>query len=410
MNFLFVHRHFPGQFRHLVHLLCRQGHHIVGIGEKESLEAFALPAGATLYAYGARSLPKGQAHRLAHHYDEGIRRGLAVARIATSLKNNESRPDVIVAHTGWGEALFLKEIFPESKLIGYFEYYYLPEFTDLGFDPEYPLAPDDKFTVRTANAINLTSLTACDGGFTPTHWQKSHYPKEFWPKLEVIHEGIDTRTAKPNPAASFALPSGKILTRADQVVTYVSRCLEPYRGFHVFMRALPRLLQGNKDVQIVIAGGDCVRYSPAPKGPGSYKDALLQELGPDLDLGRVHFVGNLSYPDYLSLLQVSSVHAYLTYPFVLSWSMLEAMAAGCVVLGSKTAPVMEVIEDGVNGFLVDFLDIEGITAKLAALLQDRTNLAHIGAAARETIVKDYDAETSSLPKLTRLFCRPANQQ
>ena len=199
-----------------------------------------------------------------------------------------------------------------------------------------------------------------------------------------------------------------MLTRADQVVTYVSRCLEPYRGFHIFMRALPGLLQRNKDVQILIAGEEGFRYSPAPKGAISYKAALLKELGQDLDLDRVHFLGKLPYADYLKLLQISSVHIYLTYPFVLSWSMLEAMAAGCVVLGSKTAPVMEVIQDGANGFLVDFFYIDGIAEKLSAILEDRENLAHIGNAARATIVRGYDVETASLPKLTGLFGRPAH--
>ncbi|WP_147435828.1 glycosyltransferase [Sulfurisoma sediminicola] len=386
-------------------MLAELGHEVVGIGERESLEKFILPSKVRLHAYRATSLPESRPFALTARFDEAVRRGLVVARTANRIKVAGFTPDVVLAHTGWGEAMFIKEVFPDAHLVGYFEYYFQPRATDIGFDPETPSRLVDNFLVRTANAINLTSLTACDAGIAPTQWQKSHYPAEFHAKLQVIHEGIDTETVRPDPAARFRLPGGRILTRADRVVTYVSRCLEPYRGFHVFMRSLPRLLELQPDAQVLIAGAECNRYSPPPSQFASYKDALLAELGDKIDPTRVHFLGKLAYPDYLKLLQVSPAHVYLTYPFVLSWSMLEAMAAGCVVVGSATGPVTEFIEDGRNGFLVDFFDTEAIANRIASVLDAESGLDSLRDAARATVVEQLDTRSRALPELLNLLGR-----
>jgi glycosyltransferase involved in cell wall biosynthesis len=388
-------------------LLAEAGHEIVGIGERESLEEFTLPAGARLHAYSATSLPESRPFALAARFDEAVRRGLTVARTANRIKESGYTPDIVLAHTGWGETMFIKEVFPLASVVGYFEYYFQPRATDLGFDPEAPSRQIDSFLARTANAINLTALTACDAGIVPTSWQQSHYPPEFRQGLQVLHEGIDTQVARPDPGASFRLPDGRVLTRDDRVVTYVSRCLEPYRGFHSFMRALPRLLELRADAQVVIAGGECNRYSPPARGFASYKKALLAEVGDAIDPARVHFVGKLAYADYLKLLQVSSAHVYLTYPFVLSWSMLEAMAAGCVVIGSATGPVEEFIEDGRNGLLVDFFDSEAIADRIAAALAAGDTLDGLRLAARATVVERLDLRSRAWPEILSLLARLA---
>jgi glycosyltransferase involved in cell wall biosynthesis len=407
LRLLVIHRHFPGQFRHLLPLLAASGHEIVGIGERESLEEYNLPSNVRLHAYRAASVPESKPFALAARFDGAVRRGLTVARTANRIKEAGFVPDVVLAHTGWGEAMFIKEVFPDTRLVGYFEYYFQSESTDIGFDPETPSRQIDNFLVHTANAITLTSLTACDAGIVPTQWQKSHFPTEFQAKLQVLHEGIDTKTVRPDPAASFRLPDGRTLTRTDRVVTYVSRCLEPYRGFHVFMRSLPRLLELQPDAHVLIAGAECNRYSPPPSQFASYKDAMLAELGDWVDTSRVHFLGKLPYPDYLKLLQVSSVHVYLTYPFVLSWSMLEAMAAGCVVVGSATGPVEEFIDDGRNGFLVNFFDTVGIASQIASALDAGNALDAMRDAARATVAQHLDSKAHALPRILRLLGRTA---
>ena len=128
-------------------------------------------------------------------------------------------------------------------------------------------------------------------------------------------------------------------------------------------------------------------YGGRPKDGGTWREVMLAEIGPLPD--RVTFTGRVPYRDYLSLLNVSSAHVYLTYPFVLSWSMLEAMASGAFVIGSATQPVEEVIEDGRNGWLVDFFDTNAMAARIAEGLAERLNMADLRAAARDTVLERY---------------------
>jgi glycosyltransferase involved in cell wall biosynthesis len=192
--------------------------------------------------------------------------------------------------------------------------------------------------------------------------------------------------------------AGVTLSAGDEVVTYVARNLEPYRGFHVFMRALPGLLRARPRARVLIVGGDQVSYGSKPADGETWRARMLAEVGGQIDAGRVHFLGRLPYESYLRLLQVSAVHAYLTYPFVLSWSMLEAMAAGCMVVGSRTAPVEEVIKHGENGWLVDFFDHRQLAEALAGALEERSRLDGIRQAARRTVVERFDLTTVCLPR------------
>ncbi len=311
-------------------------------------------------------------------------------------------PDVIIGHPGWGELLFVKDVFPQAHLIAYFEFLYAAEGRDTGFDPEFPMQADARYKLRIRNSSQLHALAACDAGISPTFWQRSTYPSHEQSRIRVIHEGLNLEVLCANPDASFRLPNGSMLTRKNKVITYVSRQLEPYRGFHIFMRALPELQKRLPDAHFVIAGGDGVSYgTPAPKPYKSYRQMLLAEVGDKLDHDRTHFVGRIPYLEYISLLQISSLHIYLTYPFVLSWSMLEAMACGAPILGSATPPVQEIIRDGENGFLFDFFDREQLVERAVDIIHRDT--ASICNTTRLDMESRYSYAKHSAPAYQRLI-------
>ena len=388
MRILFCHQNFPGQFPHIAkHLAGIKGNQVVSISQSQ---AKGLAQVQNLVYKPSRSITKS-----IHHYIAGLEsavlNGQAVAKTMEALKHKGFTPDVVIGHAGWGETLYVKDVFPTAKLINYFEFFYHAKGADTDFDPEFPNTLDDVLRIRTKNSINLLSLQASDAGISPTQWQKSLYPSEFQPKLSVIHEGVNTDVAKPNPKAEFTLPSGKKLTLSDKVVTYVARNLEPYRGFHQLMRALPEICQRQPDCHVLIVGGDEISYGRKPQGGLSYREKLMQEVS--LDKNRVHFLGKLPYADYLSVLQISSAHVYLTVPFVLSWSMLEAMAAGCAVIASNTAPVSEVI-NGENGILVDFFSPSEIAEQVVEVLENPKKFALMRQHARKTVLKNYSVQQS----------------
>ena len=332
MKVLFVHQNFPGQYLHLArHLGATPGNEVVFITQRK--DDAALTGVKKIVYQPARAVTKG-----IHHYlldtEAGVLNAQNVARVALDLKQSGFVPDVMLAHNGWGELWYLKDVFPNTPLIGYFEFFYRLHGADVGFEPGPPLIFDAGPRLRTKNLGNLLALDAVDYGQCPTRWQKSLYPALYQPKIQVVHEGIDTQMVVPNPGVRFKLPGTDVeLTREDEVVTYVARNLEPYRGFPNFMRSLPAILERRPKAQVLIVGGDETSYGPALAGGKTFREVMLQELGNKLDLQRVHFLGKVPYPTFLQVLQVSRVHVYLTYPFVLSWSMLEAMSAGCVVVG-----------------------------------------------------------------------------
>ena len=308
----------------------------------------------------------------------------------------------MLGHNGWGEIWYLKDIFPQVPLVGYFEFFYQTSGADTGFDPSDPPVADTAPRLRTKNMGNLLGLHSADVGQTPTRWQQSTYPAIYQPKLEVMHEGIHTDQAKPDPHAVFEWPASATtpairLQAGDEVITYVARNLEPYRGFPSFMRSLPMILKQRPQAQVLIVGGDLTSYGGRLPAGESYKQRLIAELGDAVDWQRVHFLGKLPYAAYLRVLQVSRVHVYLTYSFVLSWSMLEAMACGCLVVGSKTAPVEEVMRDAENGLLVDFFAPEEIAEKVVHALRKPAAFAPLREQARQTILEHYDLHTRCLP-------------
>jgi len=390
MNILFIHQNFPGQFRHLAgHLAANPQHRVAAICQPHAPRHPLVP---NTIVYKPARKPRPGAHHYLYGMEEGVLNGQAVAKVLLQLKKARFIPDIVIAHPGWGEALYVKDVFPDSALLSLFEFYYHAEGADANFDPEYPLSLDGRARIRTRNALHLLNLAACDAGVSPTQWQKSLHPAEFHTNISVIHEGIDTAAVAPSPHQSFTLPNGKVLTQRDEVITYVARNLEPYRGFHQFMRAAEEICRRRPESQIVIVGGDEVSYGQRlPKGQ-TYRQKLLQEV--HIDPKRVHFLGKIPYASYLALLQVSSAHVYLTVPFVLSWSMLEAMSAGCLVIGSDTAPVREVLRHGENGWLVDFFSPKQIAERVDQVFSHPDRMQSLRAAARRSIVERYEVTKS----------------
>lgn len=398
MKILFVHQNFPGQFLHLAPALAARGHQVSALTDETNARTSAI----TTHRYRKPDpRPAPEAARLGTTFTEMTDRGLRAARAARQLRDRHGYvPDVIFGHSGWGETLFLKDIWPEARLLVYAELYYAARGLDVGFDPEFGTVTDARaFGVTARQGHQALAMAQADAALSPTAFQAATFPACFRDKITVIHDGIDTERLRPNPSAELVLPSGVPLRAGDEVLSFVNRNLEPYRGYHSFMRALPAVLSARPRAQVVIVGGEGVSYGGAPAGGGSWKSLYLDEVRNRIDLSRVHFTGRISYADFVSLMQVSRVHCYLTVPFVLSWSLLEAMSAGALVVGSRTAPVEEVIADGETGHLVDFFDTGEIAARLIACLARPEAQATIRAQARQRITESYDLRRVCLPRL-----------
>ena len=395
MKVLFVHQNFPGQFLHLAPALAARGHEARALTAERNTRKSPVP----VFRY--RNPPDTTVEGAGRIYAEMSGRGLIAARAADQMTARTGFvPDVVFGHGGWGETLFLRDVWPNARHLTYAEFFYAATGRDTGFDPEFAqpgLTPKIAVTARKAHV--LQAIADADAALSPTEWQASTFPAEWRQKISVIHDGIDTLRLVPNPGAKVQLADGTRLSHGDEVLTYVSRNLEPYRGFHIFMRALPAVLRARPKAHVVIIGGDGQSYGARPKGDKSWKQIFLDEVASDLDLSRVHFTGQVPYPQFMALMQISRVHAYLTYPFVLSWSLLEAMSMGAMVIGSRTPPVEEVIRDGENGRLVDFFDVAGWSTALSGALSDPDAATPLRKAARETIVSRYDLRSNCLPRL-----------
>jgi glycosyltransferase involved in cell wall biosynthesis len=391
VKLLFVHQNFPGQYRHLAaHYAAQKGNVVVGIGEKANVLRQPRIAGVQLMGYQYEE-PKAE-DRFTAPALKAIERGKRVAAGALQLKREGFYPDLIFAHIGWGEALFLKDVFPKARVLLYCEFFYRARGGDMGFDPEFPPRAENILRLRVMNAPLLMSLDASDWGMAPTRWQQKQFSPGHAARMSVIHDGIDTDLVLPPKE----LPK-------EELITYVARNLEPYRGFHIFMRAIPEIQKRRPNARIVIVGGDEVSYSPRLPPGQTYRERMLRELDGRIDLSRVQFTGKIPYGQYLALLRRSSAHVYLTYPFVLSWSLLEAMSAGCLVIGSRTPPVEEAIRDGENGLLVDFFSPEGIAQRVdEALRMDSTLLRQ---RARASVIERYDLKRVCLPGQLGLVSR-----
>jgi len=398
MKILFVHQNFPAQFKHLAPALAGEpGNTVVALnlGRDSRWRTIRIAGYEVQPPDAIRGL-----HPWLEDLNVKLMRAEAAGRRAIELREAGFTPDVILAHPGWGEALLLKEVWPRARLALFCEFYYHAEGGDVGFDPEFPSTPDSFASaarIKFKNANQLLSFEDACRGLSPTQWQRSQYPGRLQPMIDVIHDGIDTQALRANRGVKMTLNKQLTLTRSDEIITFVNRNLEPYRGYHVFMRALPEILSRRPRARVILVGGNDVSYGARPPAGKSWRDIFLDEVRDRLDLSRVHFVGKLRYPDFVQLLQLSAAHVYLTYPFVLSWSLLEAMSVGCPIVASRTPPVEEALEHRENALLVDFFDRQGLADAVCTVLEDRRLADRLGAAARASVIANYDLRTRCLP-------------
>jgi len=433
MKFLFIHQNFPGQYLHLVqHLRSLPGNDVTGIGEAGNIERRGRIPGMLTLGYPTPANAGEQTHHYLHSTEKAVRRGQAVARVLLQLKTRGFAPDVIAVHPGWGEGIFVRDVFPHTPILMFAEYFFRAGQADLGFDPEFVRSPDWNFSVRVRNTPQLISLPTADLCVSPTKWQASRYPACLRDMIRVVHDGIDTGYMYPDPDARLVIqplnalgesrvvlpeasqsgqdapgdssvvfdaegqrtagaPEGEPLTfsRGDPVVLFVARNLEPYRGFHVFLRSLPELQRRYPEIHTLIVGADSASYSPTPAGT-TYKRVYLEALGARLNLSRIHFLDRVPYPALRAMFRVAAAHVYLTYPFVLSWSMLESMACEGLLVASRTPPVEEVVTHGKNGLLTDFFDQQALVDQIGRVLDKPKDFIPLRAAARETVLARYE--------------------
>lgn len=396
MRILFVHCNYPAQFRHLSrHYAETAGHEVVFLAQNKEWTAETHPA-IRLARYQLGRDPQGElCHPYLRRYETAVLHGQAALREAMRLKQQGFEPDLIVGHSGFGNTLYLKEAWPHARFLGYFEWYYRSQGADVGFGSSQPPSPDTSLRVHTYNSPIVMDLALVDAGLCPTRWQASQFPKPLQQQLRVIFDGIDTSRIQPPSAeqrrSCFQL---RDLTLSAEVplVTYVTRCFEPYRGWPQVAQGLALLLQRNPRAQVLLVGSDDVAYG-SKRGDGkSWREWALEQW--PMDPARVHHLPALQYDEYLQVLQRSWVHVYWTVPFILSWSLMESLASGCCVVASDTPPVQEVMRSGEQGMLIDFFDPAALAEQVDALLHDPGRRAALGAQARRTIVEGgYDLAT-----------------
>ncbi|MEM7644454.1 MAG: glycosyltransferase family 4 protein [Pseudomonadota bacterium] len=396
MKILFVHQNMPGQYREMLDWLRAQGgHQLVFLTQRQN---YPDVEGVQKVVYRSHHRPADDAYGLSKVWEEATGYGYGAAQAAQQLKAKGFTPDIILGHTGWGELLFMKQVYPNVPILGFFEYYYLEYGGPVNFDPEEPVSDASKFLLHARNAVPNTNIHVVDRGLAPTNWQRDTFPAAFHDKLYVCHDGIRTDRLGPDPDVSLQLGRVGKVTRTDEIFTYVARNMERTRGFHLFMRALPRILNARPNARVLIVGGSGASYGKASQSEGGFRAEMEREVGHLVDWDRVHFLGQVPYAQFQKIIQISRCHIYLTMPFVLSWSLLEAMAMEATVVAADVAPVREAMTHGETGLLVDFFNPEALADQVAEVLADAPAYAHLGQAARAHVVREYDFLTKCLPQ------------
>lgn len=401
MKILFVHQNMPGQYRELVEWLAAQGgHELVFLTQRKNAPQIA---GVRTVLYEQHHAPAKDAYGLSKVWEEAVGAGFGAAMAAQRLERETGfKPDLVLGHTGWGELTFFKQIWPDVPILGFFEYFYRMQGGIVGFDPDEPVSEHAPFTNHARNAVPFANIQTVDLGLVPTEWQKNTFPASFHDKFYTCHDGIRTDRLGPDPQVSLNL--GRLerpLTREDEIVTYMARNMERARGFHIFMRALPKILAERPNARVLLVGGNDTSYGRKSPHPSGLRGEMEAEVGHLIDWDRVHFVGRVPYGKYCQIVQLSRCHIALTMPFVMSWSLLETMAMQATVVSSDVAPVREAITHGKTGLLVDFFDHDALADQVSDVLANPGAYAHIGPAARRAVVEKYDFLTHCLPEHLR---------
>jgi glycosyltransferase involved in cell wall biosynthesis len=400
MKFLFVHQNMPGQYRELVQWLAhKQEHEIVFLTQRKTPPTFD---GVKTVKYKTHRVAAEKTYGLVRTWENATGSGFGAAQAAGKLRDQGFTPDIIIGHVGWGELTFIKEIYPDVPVIGFFEYFYSAKGGPVGFDPESPVSEHSPYMMAAHNAVPLVNIEVVDQGHCPTYWQRDRFPKSFHDRVYVCHDGIRTEKMLPNPNVELTLGRlDKPLTQDDEIVTYMARNLETTRGFHQFMRALPKIQAARPKARFLIVGGNDVSYGGKSKHPGGLRAQMEAEVGDKVDWEKVHFLGQVPFEDYQKIIQISSCHIYLTMPFVLSWSLLESMSMQATIVASDVAPVREAITHGETGLLVDFFDPSALAAQVSDVLATPQAYSHLGLNARKHVVETYDFLTVCLPEHLR---------
>ena len=397
MKFLFVHQNMPGQYREVVEWLGARGEHdIVFLTQRKKCPTIA---GVKTVRYKPHHVAKTDGYGLRKVWENATGFGYGAALAAQKLRDDVGfNPDIIIGHTGWGELMFMKQVWPDTPVLGLFEYFYRATGGSVGFDPEEPMSDQAPFLLEARNAVPYAALHQVDRGIVPTQWQRDRFPDGFHDTLHVLHDGIRTDRLRPDPNVRVRLGRmERALSREDEIITYVARNMERTRGFHQFMRALPKMLEARPNARVIAIGGNETSYGQSSAHPGGLRGEMEDEVGHLIDWSRVHFVGRVPYPEFCRILQISRCHIYLTMPFVLSWSLMEAMAMEATIVSSDVAPVREVITHGETGLLVDFFDPDTLARQVTDVLENPAQFAQLGPNARAHVVEKYDFLTRSLP-------------
>lgn len=407
MHVLYVHPNFPAQFGHIANYLVRErGWKCTFVSETPPGNVGGIDKVQYKLAGGATV----KTHFCSRTFENGVWHCDAVYQAMKARP--DVRPDLIVGHSGFGSTLFLRELYPDVPVVNLFEYYYQPHGPESDMDFRRDLGwvtPEVKYLrSRCRNAMILLDLQNCDIGYCPTEFQRSRFPAEYAAKLRVVFDGVDRGVyhgfgEQLRPAGGGVRRiAGREVPAGTRVVTYVSRGFESMRGFDVFMRVAKRIAAEYPDVIFFVVGADRIAYGgDADYIAGkSFKEWVLSRE--EFDLSRFVFTGLLPQGELARLLASTDLHIYLTVPFVLSWSMMDAMSCGAVVLGSETSPVKEMIRDGENGLLADFFDADGMAKKAVQVLKDPVAFRDLGRAAERMIDERYSLERV-VPRMVELY-------
>ncbi|WP_374473246.1 glycosyltransferase [Phenylobacterium sp.] len=385
---VFVHNNFPAQFRDLAQTLLARGVPCAAIAAHT---APGLPGVRQVtYRLGRGTTPG--ILPLAVRAEADMLRARAAYKAGRALQEQGFDPAVVIGHPGWGETLYLDEVWPQARRVLFAEFFYHGRGVDIGFDPEFGEPSEEAILQgKTKNATMALALTDADAIVSPTPFQASLLPSVFAPRVRIFHEGVDVQAIRPGPAEPFVLPDGRVIPPGAPVITHINNNMEPMRGLHIFARALPALMKAVPDAQVIVIGQESKRgYGGAAPDDKTWKQVCFEGL--ELDETRLHFLGRVPHPQMLAALRLSTAHVYYSYPFVLSWSLSEAMASGCYVIGSDTPPLRDAIQDGVNGRLLPFFDPQALSEALIDACRHPEASGGMRAAARATALQMFDRE------------------